>query len=83
MRLVAVASVGRLPIAEHMRADLTIEALKMAIRRRRPKAGLIHHSDQGVQYAALEYIAILLDLGIVPSMSRAGTQPITPPASAS
>ena len=45
----------------------------MAIRQRRPKAGLIHHSDQGVQYAALEYIAILLDLGIVPSMSRAGT----------
>lgn len=60
-------------IAEHMRADLTIEALNMAIRQRRPKAGLIHHSDQGVQYAALEYIAILLDLGIVPSMSRAGT----------
>jgi putative transposase len=60
-------------IAEHMRADLTIEALRMAIRRRRPGAGLIHHSDQGVQYAALDYIEILLEHGIAPSMSRAGT----------
>lgn len=60
-------------IAEHMRAELTIEALNMAIRRRRPKAGLIHHSDQGVQYAAFDYTTILIDHGIVPSMSRAGT----------
>jgi putative transposase len=60
-------------IAEHMRTELTLEALEMAIRRRRPKPGLIHHGDQGVQFAALEYIAKLTEHGIRPSMSRAGT----------
>src|SRR5262249_461820 len=39
---------------EHMRAELTIAALTMAIQRRRPGAGLIHHSDRGSQYAAGE-----------------------------
>jgi transposase InsO family protein len=34
---------------EHMRAELTIAALIMAIQRRRPGAGLIHHSDRGSQ----------------------------------
>src|SRR4051794_15876405 len=37
---------------DHMRAELTIAALTMAIRRQRPGAGLIHHSDRGSQYAA-------------------------------
>ena len=44
---------------EHMRAELTIAALIMAIQRRRPGAGLIHHSDRGSQYAASEYRDIL------------------------
>ncbi len=60
-------------IAEHMRTELTLQALRMTIRRRRPKPGLIHHSDQGVQYVALEYVAELTAHGIVPSMSKAGT----------
>ena len=34
-------------MADHMRADLVVDALNMAIARRRPEAGLIHHSDQG------------------------------------
>src|SRR6201981_1245134 len=44
---------------DHMRAELTIAALTMAIQRRRPGAGLIHHSDRGSQYAAGDYRDIL------------------------
>jgi putative transposase len=36
-------------MAEHMRSELVVDALKMAVARRRPPAGLIHHSDQGSQ----------------------------------
>lgn len=57
----------------HLRAELVIDALKMALRRRQPAPGLVHHSDQGVQYAGGEYVALLKDNGIRPSMSRAGT----------
>ena len=60
-------------IAEHMRTELTLQELRMATRRRRPEPGLIHHSDQGVQYAARERITELTGRGIVPSMSKAGT----------
>ena len=35
---------------------LTLEALRMALRTRKPRAGLIHHSDQGVQYACTQYV---------------------------
>ncbi|SRR5713226_9473178 len=44
---------------DHRRAALTIAALTMAIQRRRPGAGLIHHSDRGSQYAAGDYRDIL------------------------
>ena len=57
---------------DHMRAELTIAALIMAIQRRRPGPGLIHHSDRGSQYAAGAYQDILLAATIVPSMSRKG-----------
>ncbi len=57
----------------HLRAELVIDALKMALRRRQPALGLVHHSDQGVQYACSEYVALLSEQGIRPSMSRAGT----------
>jgi len=36
-------------MAEHMRAELVVDALQMAVHRRRPSPGLIHHSDQGSQ----------------------------------
>jgi hypothetical protein len=42
----------------------------MALASRQPAAGLVHHSDRGVQYASAEYIAALEQHGIIPSMSR-------------
>jgi putative transposase len=42
-----------------LEAELTVRALNMALRNRRPAAGLIHHSDGGVQYAAYDYVGIL------------------------
>ena len=55
---------------EHMRAELTMAALTMAVQRRRPRAGLIHHADRGSQYAASDYRKILQAAAITPSMSR-------------
>lgn len=48
------------------------EALEMALNRRRPRHGLIHHSDRGVQYACGEYVKRLEANGITISMSRPG-----------
>jgi len=60
-------------LADHLRAELALSALAMAIGNRHvTKAELIHHSDQGVQYACGDYIARLERAGIQPSMSRAG-----------
>jgi putative transposase len=42
-------------MAEHMRAELVVDALEMAVARRRPDPGLIHHSDQGSQYVSLAF----------------------------
>ena len=55
-------------------ADLALDALDKALEARKGAdlAGLIHHSDQGVQYASREYISRLTELGISPSMSRRG-----------
>ena len=55
---------------EHMRAELTIAALTMAVQRRRPRAGLIHHADRGSQYAAGDYRDILRAAAVTQSMSR-------------
>ena len=51
---------------------LTMKALGMAIKRRCPQAGLLHHSDQGCTYASEDYQAILEAFGITCSMSRRG-----------
>ncbi len=60
-------------LATHLRAELAIEALDMAIATRRPAPGsLIHHSDRGVQYACGDYAARLKAYDIEPSMSRVG-----------
>jgi len=42
-------------MADHMRSDLVIDALNMAVARRQPEAGLIHHSDQGGQFVSLAF----------------------------
>ena len=52
--------------------NLTVAALQMAIKNRDPKAGLIHHSDQGVQYACKDYIKILNEHDIEISMASKG-----------
>jgi len=51
---------------------LTIKALEMALKRRCPDAGLLHHSDQGCTYASEDYRAVLETHGITCSMSRRG-----------
>jgi putative transposase len=52
--------------------ELTQQALRMALHRRHPKPGLLHHSDQGSQYAAAAYQQCLTTAGIIGSMSRRG-----------
>lgn len=49
---------------------LTVTALRNAIRQRRPKAGLIHHSDRGAAYTAGRYQKVLDEHGMLPSLSR-------------
>ena len=50
---------------DHMRADLTIAALTMAIQRQKPPRGLIHHSDRRSQYAAADYRKVLKAAGMI------------------
>jgi transposase InsO family protein len=59
-------------LERHLQAALALEALKMGIRTRGVKAGLLHHSDRGVQYASHEYTRLLEEHSIRISMSRRG-----------
>jgi putative transposase len=59
-------------LADHLRADLTCDALEIAIIRRRPSGGLLHHSDRGVQYACRQYQSLLAEHDMTCSMSRKG-----------
>jgi len=59
-------------LSRRLKADLTVAALRMAIEARRPPEGCIHHSDQGVQYAAYNYTDILKEYNFVISMSAKG-----------
>jgi len=59
-------------MADHLRAELCMEALAMALQRRRPAAGLLHHSDRGAQYACCAYRQFLERAGMIASMSRTG-----------
>ena len=52
--------------------ELTLSALQMALKRRVPAPGLVHHSDRGVQYASQDYTDLLKDHRIDISMSRKG-----------
>jgi len=59
-------------ISRNIDTALSLSALRMAIQNRNPPAGVIHHSDQGVQYAAHDYIDELKSHGLQISMSRRG-----------
>jgi transposase InsO family protein len=59
-------------LQERMTRQLVIDALQMAVDRRRPSAGLLHHSDRGSQYASDDYQAMLARHGMTCSMSRRG-----------
>ncbi len=61
-------------MANHLRTELVVDALEMALWRRKPDAGLIHHTDRGAQYTALSFGKRRLEeSGIVPSMGRVGS----------
>jgi putative transposase len=59
-------------MATHMRATLVVDALQMALARRRPGSGLIHHSDQGSQYVSLAFGRAAREAGIAVSMGSRG-----------
>jgi putative transposase len=59
-------------MADHMRAELVVDALQMGLARRRPDPGLIHHSDQGSQFVSLAFGQKARDAGIAVSMGSKG-----------
>jgi putative transposase len=59
-------------MADHLRTELVVDALDMAIWNRRPAAGLVHHSDQGCQYTSLAFGRRLREAGLVASMGSVG-----------
>lgn len=59
-------------ISRRIDAGLVLDALQMAIKRRRPSLGVIHHSDRGVQYLCERYVALLLENGFRISCSAKG-----------
>jgi putative transposase len=59
-------------MADHLRSELVLAALEMALWNRRPSPGVIHHSDQGCQYTALAFGTRCQEAGIVPSMGTVG-----------
>lgn len=60
-------------MAAHMRQELVVAALKMAVGRRRPVKGTIHHSDHGGQYIGLTFGQTCHDVGIAQSMGAVGS----------
>jgi len=55
-------------MANHLKTELVLDALNMAVYTRRPEPGLIHHSDRGSQYTSVEFGSRLKDAGLLPSM---------------
>jgi transposase InsO family protein len=62
-----------LAMADHMRTELVLQALDMAIVQQQPSAGLLHHSDRGSQYTSHDYQQKLKDAQFLISMSRRGS----------
>jgi putative transposase len=59
-------------MASHLRTELVLEALEMALRRRRPKGEVIHHSDHGCQYTSVAFGKRCREAGVQPSMGSVG-----------
>lgn len=59
-------------MSDHIRTELPLAALTMAIQRQKPRPGLLHHSDRGSQYASPDYRKALKNQGMIQSMSRKG-----------
>ncbi len=59
-------------MANHLRADLVLDALNMALYNRCPAPGLIHHSDRGSQYTSVEFGNRLKEAGLLPSAGSVG-----------
>ena len=59
-------------MADHLRAELVVDALDMALWNRRPAPGLVHHSDHGVQYTSLAFGGRCREAGIARSMGSVG-----------
>ena len=59
-------------MSKSLSSSIAIDALQMAIRNRRPRKGLVHHSDRGIQYACNSYRRLLKRHHIICSMSRKG-----------
>jgi transposase InsO family protein len=59
-------------VSKRLDTELTLNALRMAVAGRQVSPGIIHHSDQGVQYAATEYVEELKSSGLEVSMARRG-----------
>jgi putative transposase len=57
---------------DDLRAELVVDALGMAVTQRRPRPGLVHHSDRGSQYTSLAFGKTMQDAGILPSIGRRG-----------
>jgi len=59
-------------MADHLQTDLVRAALRLALQRRRPTAGLIHHRDRGCQYTSLAFGQHLRAADLVPSTGSVG-----------
>jgi transposase InsO family protein len=59
-------------LSQSLSAEVALSALRMAIQWRQPPPGVVHHSDQGIQYACRDYTAELAAHRMTPSMSRPG-----------
>ena len=59
-------------MAAHLRTELVLAALEMALRTRRPARGVIHHSDQGCQYTSVAFGRRCQEAGVVPSTGSVG-----------
>jgi putative transposase len=57
---------------DDLKADLVVDALGMAVTRRKPPAGVVHHSDRGSQYTSLAFGTTLRESGLIASMGRRG-----------